>query len=65
MTELVGCAYCGHQTAHHTECITQRITQVRLGEMRVMAEVVGRRKGLSLSAVIRLAVAEWLARNGG
>lgn len=42
-----------------------RISQVRLGDIRVRAEKTAKLKGLSLSAAIRLALSEWLERQGG
>jgi hypothetical protein len=66
MTELVGCIACGQRTGHIDGCQYEpKLTQVRLGSLRARAENLGRSKGLSLSAVLRLALSEWLERNGG
>lgn len=65
MTELMGCIDCGHRTGHLDACPRNRhLTQVRLGELRERAQRLARRKGLNLSAVVRMALAELLEREG-
>lgn len=67
MTDLHGCVDCGHKTSHLPGCPRDRspISQIRLGGLRERAERFAKPRSLSLSAVVRLALAEWLERNGG